>query len=633
MQTKLLTLTLLLFFSLQAFSQPLSPLIDSIPMRDGKKLAADIYIPTGTQQRPTILIQTPYNRIFYRYGLPIGTGININTSNYNFVIIDWRGFYGSVNAWVYSPNRGFDGYDAIDWIKDQSWSDGQIGTWGPSALGKVQYQTAKEKHPNHICAVPLVAASQFEYNEYFQGGVYRTEYVDQLDALGYGMSSMLLANPFYNYLWQYTENTNYYPADIEIPMLMIGGWYDHNTDLMLNLFTGLTQQSPAASQQKILIGPWAHGGFGMAYVGSALQGELYYYEAENYSDSLAWRFFNYHLLNINNQWDNTAKYSYFQMGENTWETSAIWPPAGLTNFNLYLSNSNSLESVFPQNSTGNSTLIYDPADPSPSYGGETLRQDLVQGPYDQSDTVEARNDILIFSTPVLLQNVVLKGKPIVHLFVSSDRKDTDFAIRLTDVYPDGRSMLVSEGIKRMRFRNGYTVNDTVSMLPGQIYEIEIELKNTAITFLSGHQIRIDITSSNYPRFDNNLNNGGTMYVAGDTLIAVNTIYHNSANASYIVFPFIDYVQNLSDNDIKNPSIKIFPNPSKESIYVIYKSDNACKGSMKILDITGRIQYNEIICISTGENTFFTNVSKLKPGNYILAIITDSHEIKQKLNIY
>jgi predicted acyl esterase len=614
-------------------SQPLTPLIDSIPMRDGKKLAADIYLPSGSLQRPTILIQTPYNRIYYRYGLPIGIGLAINSCNYNIVIVDWRGFYGSVNAWVASPNRGYDGYDAVDWIKDQSWSDGQIGTWGPSALGKVQYQTAKEKHPNHICAVPLVAGTQFEYNEYYQGGVYRTEYLEQLDALGYGMSATILANPFYNTVWQYVENTNWYPGEIEIPMLLIGGWYDHNTDLMLNLFSGMTAQSPAASQQKILMGPWAHGGFGMAQVGTAQQGELFFYEAEEASDTMAMSFLNYHMLGTNNYWPDVEKYTCFQMGENVWYETPVWPPVGMTDFTLFLTSAGLLELNQPQNPTGFSIITYDPSDPSPSYGGETLRQDLHQGPYDQADSVEARNDILIFDTPVLSQNVIMKGKPLVKLFVSSDRKDTDFAVRLTDVYPDGRSMLLSEGIKRMRFRNGYTTGDTASMIPSQIYEVEIELKNTSVTFLAGHKIRIDITSSNYPRFDNNLNNGGTMYTSGDTLVATNSVFHNLTSSSYVVFQFDDYNMAVNHSDKPDELITVYPNPAKNDLFVDLTGIKNDYAIISLSDINGRVIQNQIVRNICYEKPVKFNISEINKGIYILNVKTTENSFNQKICIY
>lgn len=611
-----LTLFLLAFITFSSFSQPLTPLVESIPMRDGQSLAADVYIPSGAAQRPTILIQTPYNKFWYRYSLPLDVGININSSAYNFVIVDWRCFYASASACIATPNRGQDGYDVIDWIKDQTWSDGQVGTWGPSALGKIQFQTAREKHPNHICAVPLVAGPQFEYQEYYPGGVYRKEYVDQLDALGYGMSTTLLANPFYNFTWQWLENQNWYPADIEIPLLMIGGWYDHNTDLMIDFFNAMKSQSPVAAEHKLLMGPWAHGGYGTAQVGTAQQGELFYYEAENWSDSLAKQFLDYYMLNATNGWDANPNIKYFQMGENTWQSTPVWPTTNTTNYNMYLRAGGLLDINAPINPNIFSTFDYDPQDPSPTIGGSTLQQGLLQGPYDQSDTVEVRNDILIFTTDVLSQDVKLIGKPLVHLFVSSNRLDTDFAIRLTDVYPTGESLLLAEGIKRMRFRNGYTTADTASIVYGQIYEIEVELKNLANTFLAGHKIRVDITSSNYPRFDNNLNNGQDMYVVGDTLVATNIVYHGSNYASYIEFPFVDYPVSVSDI-MNRTDINVYPNPTIGKIRVeIEKME-----SIEVFDIYGKAVLKQNVTLRDSKCEL--DLSKHPKGIYIIKVQTAS----------
>lgn len=254
---------ILLFFCLtsSAFSQLLNPQVDSIPMRDNKKLAADVYLPNGgTAQLPTILIQTPYNRLYYRFGLPLGIGIQIDQCNYNIVILDWRGSFGSSQAYVPQPNRGYDGYDAVEWIATQPWSDGNVGTWGPSALGKVQYLTAKEDPPHLKCIVPVVAAPYYNYSEYYPGGVLRTEYVEQLDQLGFGLGLLVYPHPFYDIVWQYTESTSNYPQSIKVPCFMVGGWYDHNINEMVDFFASIRSSSPLAvrDKHKLLIGPWAH---------------------------------------------------------------------------------------------------------------------------------------------------------------------------------------------------------------------------------------------------------------------------------------------------------------------------------------------------------------------------------------
>ncbi|HRE73345.1 MAG TPA: CocE/NonD family hydrolase [Flavobacteriales bacterium] len=588
----------------------LNPVVDSIPMRDGKKLAADVYIPIGCTSCPTILIQTPYNRLLYRFGLPLGVGQQIDNSPYVYVIVDWRGFYGSSSAMIASPNRGQDGYDVVDWISQQSWSDGKVGTWGPSALGKIQYETAREQHPAHLCAVPLVASPRFEYEEYYHGGVYRTEYLQQLDALGYGLSSVVLANPVKNLTWTFAYNQSNYPASITIPCMMIGGWYDHASDAMLSYFSALRTTSPLAVRNKhrLIMGPWVHGGHGAAYVGSALQGELSYPGAEGWGDSLALAFLDHYLRGISNGIDLTEYVTYFQMGEDEWNVAPSWPPSGVSPIKLYLQNDFSLGTVLPSNGTGASLITFDPRNPSPTIGGPTLRSDLDQGPYNQAPLVESRNDVLIFESPVLGAPVVMKGNVRAHFYVSSNRKDTDVAVRITDVYPDGRSMILLDGIRRMRFRNGFTAADTASMIPGQIYEVDVQLMNSAITFLPGHRIRLDITSSNYPRFDVNLNNGGAMYVAGDTLVAQNTIYHNASQASYIELRLEDFIGETPEDLFVGH--KLFPNPANEFLELTVPGNS--EFSWEIFDVQGKSQKSGTC---KGENRVV--VAELYPGLYVL----------------
>lgn len=614
---KMLFIIILCFLGLSSFAQPLTPQTVSIQMRDSKFLAADIYIPDTEEARPTILIQTPYNKLYYRYGLPLNVGINLSSSPYNFVIVDWRGFYASAAAAVSGMNRGQDGYDVIEWITQQEWSNGKVGTWGPSALGKIQYETAREQHPAHICAVPLVASPEFLYQTYYPYGVYRKEYVDQLDALGYGMSATLLANPHFNATWTYIENLYFYPDRFKIPMLLIGGWYDHNIIEMVKYFDDMRELSDISvrDEHKFLIGPWAHGGFGMAQVGTEQQGELFFPEAAEWSTVKALEFFAYYLLDADNAWPTAnPSIQYFQMGDMIWKQTEIWPPEGLTPRVYYLTSEGGLDTNEPTIPNGFSQIVYDPRDPSPTVGGPTLRQDLQQGPYDQSLEVESRDDILVFSTEVLAEPIMVLGKATVTLHVSSDRLDTDFAIRLCDVYPDNRSMILCDNIFRMRFRDGFTVNDTNFMQIGEIYEIEIVMPDIAHTFLPGHKIRLDVSSSNYPRFDNNLNNGGQMYVSGDTLIATNQVYHNSERISKIEF--------LSDEDtkiqiVKKSEIKIYPNPANENLIFTINEDIDAR-YFEIINITGQVVFKGKIA---GCETIL-NISDLNQGTYIVRIFSD-----------
>lgn len=591
-------------------------------MRDGEFLAVDYYVPSGCTSCPVILIQTPYNKNWFHLSLPLGIGTNLNSSNYAFVVADWRGFYGSLAAAVAQPNRGEDGYDLIEWISQQSWCDGNIGTWGPSALGKVQFETAREQHPNHKCAVPLVAQPVFYYEDYFPGGVYRTEYVDQLDALGYGMSTTLLANPVKNLTWNFVEAQSIYPSQITIPFFMIGGWFDHNVDGMLDYFNLLKTQSPVAvrDKHKLLMGPWCHGGNGTAYVGSLQQGEWQYPTAEGLNDSLALEFFDYYLRGqIANDWtffDNVQRLE-FETGNEMYFTDHI----AVSGTEFYLNDNGILAPSLIN--PGDTTIMYDPRDPSPTIGGPTLRQDLDQGPYDQSLSVETRNDIAsfdLFYNDWAMYNFRIYGKPEVHLFVSSDRKDTDFTVRITEVNDaTDESVILADGVRRLRFRDGYTASDTAVAIPGNIYELIIDIPFMSHDFtMSGiNHLRLDITSSNYPRFDLNLNNGGTMYTAGDSLIANNTIYYNASYSSYIKIPFLN---DVGMDEIQNKRlIHSYPNPANSLVnFTLPKNEN---WNISITDINGRIISQSVF---TGEN-YSCNIENWVNGIYFVQF-TDSENL-------
>ena len=617
-------ISLFLLLTIGARAQVLSPGVDSIPMSDNKKLAADIYIPQGWTSGPVILVQTPYNRLWYRLiGLPL-VGTNINSSNYAFVIVDWRGFYGSTAAnYSGAPTRGEDGYDVVEWIAAQSWSNGKVGTWGPSALGRVQFMTAKENPPHLTCICPLVAGPQYSYQEYFPNGCYRTEYVEQLDGLGFGMSTMLLQNQVYNNFWQFiVEPPNFYPTQIQVPALMIGGWYDHNIEVMLEFYNAIRAQSPLAvrDQHRLLMGPWAHGGNGSATVGSGQQGQLFYPNAVGWNDSLALMFFDYHLRSQTNGWNNTPFVQYYNMGQNVWTSSPTWPPSGISNLTYYFQSDSSMTSSAPASSSGSLSFSYDPTNPSPTVGGPTLRADLDQGPYDQALVVESRNDVLRFTTAPLASNINVSGNVVVTLKVSSDRYDTDFCVRLCDVYPDGRSMLVNDGVYRMRFRNGFTANDTAALVPNQVYTVNIELPATSHTFLQGHRIRMDVTSSNYPRFNRNMNTNGPMYpfTNGDTLInplvANNTVYTNSINSSSITLPTGITNVGIQPQPKTTSTIRIFPNPADDATAVVLPEVSS--GFAYIRDVQGRVLQTQ----NYSGNTVQLSTSELADGIYLIEII-------------
>ena len=604
---RLLLLSVFATFGFGAIAQ-MTPTYDDIliQMRDGEYVEADVYIPTGTVTAEVILVQTPYNKDLFSWSLPLGIGMNLDSQPYIWVIVDWRGFYGSSGADLSNFTRGEDGYDICEWITQQLWHADRIGTWGPSALGGVQYNTAKEQHPNHTCAVPLVAHPQQHYEGYYYGGTLEKARLEQLDALGYGLSPIVLANTYYSAAWTFSENNSWYPSDIIIPTLQIGGWYDHNIDKMLDWYEATRNSSALAVQdeQWLLVGPWVHGGTGAATVGSSLQGELSYPNAAGVANTMARDFLDYYLLDSPNNWNNTDLITYYEMGKDVWNSSNSTRIDVTTYDALFLNENNQLS-----NSTGNgsTSFVSDPRNPSPTIGGATLHSTLDQGPYDQI-SLESRGDIIAFESATATSEISISGNVTLDLFVEADQPDCDISVRLVDVYPNGRNMLITDGIKRMRFRNGYTAANEAFMTPGTIYQAQVQLAVTNYTWEVGHKIKAYIGGNSAYRWDVNLQNGGTMYVAGDTNVANITVHHSSTYPSKINLPGSN--PTLSANKLNSIHFSMYPNPTND-VLVLQSEEKITQYS--IVDLSGRILKSS--SCTNGE----INVKELRSGSYILKV--------------
>lgn len=505
-----------------------------IPVRDGKTLKADIYVNEGSRPKPVILVQTPYNKALYRvnFALYRDTVFPLDSSKYQYVIVDWRGFYASQAAAVAGYDRGLDGYDIVEWIAGQSWCNGKVATYGGSALGLIQFQTARHHPPHLVCAMPMIIDYRTEYSDYYYGGVLRREHVETLEQLGFTSLDLIVSQPVENLYWKLVSDRNDYPEDIDVPLLMVSGWFDHYPSDVLRAFHDLRERSGMAvrAQHRLIMGPWLH-----SSVDLAEQGELSFPNAVNVAKEAALEFFDYYLSGAKNGWPLTAIIRYYQMGENTWQTCDDWASLGGAPHRLLLGDGGSL-SADPRPGGGDlDSFTADPRDPSPSYGGARFNPfdaSVVPGPLDIRGTVENRSDVILYSTDALSEDLPVTGAGLVELYVDSDRPDTDFSVRLCDVYPDGRSMILTDGIARARFRNG--TDHEVLMLPDSTYRIEIELQELAHTFLKGHRIRLVVGGADYPRFDLNLNNGGTMYASGDTLPAVNRIHRDALHPSALI---------------------------------------------------------------------------------------------------
>ncbi len=597
-----------------------------IPMRDGKNLIADLYLPNDSDTFPVVLVQTPYGKNFFRTaGLPLGIWHDLSNSPFAFVIMDWRCRFASSGACNPEAERGEDGYDAVEWIATQPWCNGKIGTVGPSALGNVQYQTAREQPPHLICAIPEVASPQFNYQQYLPGGVLRAEYFKTLSWLFPGSGfDLMVANPYYNLIWQIAEASTMYPEDITIPMFLVGGWYDHNlVDNLIMMDTLVRASDPGVrDQHKILIGPWVHGGTGDGFLGSLEQGQLTYPEADGFNHVLSRQFMEHYLLGMDNGWENQSRYTFFQMGDNKWHQAGTWPPNNVKNEELFFT-SNQVLTAEPATVNDAYTYLYDPEDPSPTIGGKTLSLQLDQGPFDQSE-VEDRNDNVVLTTKPLSSPLPIQGKIKVELYFASDRLDTDVILRLTDVYPDGRSMLLSESVLRMRFREGFRVVDTAFMQEGEIYSVTLDFDDIAHTFVSGHQLRLIISSSNYPNLNRNMNNGGEMYPDNnpDTilnpLIASNQVWYGPAYPSKIILPVQESLTSTKTLDVTSTAVTVLPNPASSRIEIKDIPHNA---KILVFDHSGRI------CLQksnwSGQKV---DISQLPSGIYLLRAEENSGKI-------
>lgn len=509
----------------------------SIPMRDvPNTLAADIYLPAASGSWPVILIQTPYNKNLYAlpFTLDLSGDPLLESPDYAFVVADWRGYFGSAGA-AYSgaPTRGEDGYDTVEWVAAQSWCDGNVGTWGASALGNVQMRTAAEQPPHLKGCVPIVYHYREWYDQNYVGGVYARDRNDFVYSY-FGTATLVQAHPYKDVFWNIAEGLGA-PADINVPMLHISGWYDHESTQTIREMRDVRSLGGVGAQgkQRLLIGPWSHGG-----VGDATQNERAYPVAEYESSRVALEFFDFYLRGIANDYESRADVTYYRINADTWEESPDWPPSGTVDTSYFLRIDGSLATL-PSTTPGESQgYVSDPTNPVPSLCGPLI-DDPEQGPCDQS-SLESRGDVLTFSTGPLSQPLTVEGSVKARLWISCDAVDTDLVVRLCDVLPapDGRSMMLVNGIRRASLRNSYTTRELLQV--GQSYEVEVTLPPVSITFPAGHEMRILVSPSHDDLFDVNNQDGSDLSdEAGATPTSANiTMWMDDTRPSRLVVPVL-----------------------------------------------------------------------------------------------
>ncbi|MDM8008045.1 MAG: CocE/NonD family hydrolase [Phycisphaerae bacterium] len=523
-------------------------------MTDGTRLATDVYLPTtGGPRWPVRLVRTPYGRVNYNreYGAKAELG-------YVMVVQDMRGRFDSEGKDLAFIDCGWgdnkDGLDTINWILAQPWCNGKIGTEGASAMGITQCMLAATDPPGLVAQYIAVAAPSLYHHATYVSGALRAALIDGwLTGAGFDPDNMWLTclHPFYDGHWRKLNSIAEAPR-IKVPAVFFGGWYDVFLQGTIDGFVSRHNNGGpgAKGKQKLIIGPWGHGG-PKADLGPATpMGELTYppnsLKTPFPCGGDAW--FEFYLKGVDTGVEKVPAVQYFTMGAvgeedapgNEWQTADNWPvPAEPTPFYLHVDRS--LSRKAPETANGRLAFTYDPLDPVPTRGGCLLlswneygtKRKVTSGTYDQRD-IEQRPDVITFTTEPLAEPLEVTGRLTARLFVVSDRIDTDFAVKLTDVYPDGRSMNVTDGLARCRYRKGF---DRLTPLePGQPAEIEVDLWSTSMVFGKDHRIRVAVTGSNYPRFDVNPNTGWPAWPMGPTLKAHNQVLCDKEHPSCVILP-------------------------------------------------------------------------------------------------
>ena len=562
-------------------------------MRDGVVLRADVYRPSDRAKHPAIFIRTPYNK-----QLTTGTGDFLNIANaafsgYAVVIQDVRGKFasgGEYNRHDRLTVDGADGYDSVEWIAGQPWCDGNVGMGGASYLASLQWIVAMENPPHLKAISPWLSAAWTVHDQTLMGGTgYLTlavnvvqrsvqDMADRLEKEGQDVSKLrqmlvqFAANPeaVYNFLplkdvprtkfagvreaWEVWQDNllNCIPGPelagkahwsyhrITVPVYHMDGWYDHHTWATFQNFQGMRDEgaSPQARQgQHLLIGPWVHSSqlgntAGIVHFGAAASGTA------GLVSERAIAFYNKYLRGMK---VSLPVIRYFVMGKGVWREADTWPLPSTKWRRVFFhsqgrANTSAGDGMLSWDepvSEPPDIFVYNPQFPVPTVGGRLSA--LVPGPLDQS-RIERRPDILCYTTAELEDDIEVTGPIEVHLMTATSARDTDFTAKLIDVYPDGQALNVAEGIIRARYRKSIFQPELLE--PGKVYEYTINLGHTSQLFRRGHRIRLDISSSNFPASDRNMNTGNAVGEDAEGIPARQTIYHQPGCQSYFDLPVI-----------------------------------------------------------------------------------------------
>lgn len=585
-----------------------------VPMRDKTLLATDVFLPARggkplSEKWPTILMRTPYDKSGAK-----SDGEYFAAHGYAFVVQDTRGRYHSEGIWHMLTDDGRDGVATCEWISQQPWSNGKVSTIGTSYVGGTQHALAMERPPQLVTSIPVDAMSNLGYQSMRNGGAFElrfwnwiysiagpegsrqardpataamlkemkdhrrdylvrlplrrgttplkhiSEYEDWLvEALGHGTNDDF---------WKQNNILDYTAQYKDMPVYLVGGWYDSWAGNTTANFAALSKQIKGPVY--LIMGPWIHGA-----QGGSSHGQVSFGSEAAIADPRAWRleWYDHWLKGIDNSVGRRAPFAtpvrIFVMGTGdgrktesgllnhggAWRDEREWPPSRAKKTAFYLQPGGKLSQATPSADGRSTSYQFDPARPVPTIGGNISSGGdiLLQGAWDQRGgphvwnspepiPLSARNDILVFQSEPLAEDTEVTGELSVELWISSTAVDTDFTAKLVDVYPasgdfpGGFDLNIADGILRARFRE--SLKKEVFMEPGKVYPLSIKLYPTSNVFKRGHRIRVDISSSNFPRFDVNPNTGEPLNDNRRTNVAINTVYHDAGHPSHIVLPIV-----------------------------------------------------------------------------------------------
>ena len=584
-----------------------------MPMRDGVRLATDIYIPRSDKKVPIIFSRTPYN--FNSWG----DGEEKNRTHqrayealkrgYAYVVQNERGRYFSEGEWDILGVPLTDGYDAFSWMSEQSWSNGKIGTLGCSSTAEWQMAVAALDHPSHAAMVPQGFGAGvgrvddfFEQGNWYRGGVEQLLFGTWLYGVehdkfkpriptGASQEDLIRISRFYDLApenppvdWakkikhlplqdllknvggkkeifdkmikRKPNDKDWYKGGLYhdnmsfgVPSFWFVSWYDVATTPNIALFNHVRKNSVdqfVNDNQYLVIAPTLHCGFTRA-TENTIVGERSVGDARLNYDEQIYDWFDLMLKEKQNDFkENTPRVQYYTMGSNKWQSSEVWPPENIEMTTFYLSSNGSANTMYGDGklttlkrkiNNKSDSFIYNPLDPVTSNGGGVccMGNAVKGGAFDQQE-IETRDDVLVYTSETLKNGFEVTGFINSSIYISSDVKDTDITIKLIDVYPDGTAYNIDETIQRVRYREGY--DKEVFMEKGNVYKVDLSQMSTSNYFKKNHKIRIEISSSNFPRFARNLNTGGDNFNESKGIIARNTIHHSKKYPSSITLPIV-----------------------------------------------------------------------------------------------